>query len=477
MASRLLPLLALAATPMHPGVAVVPPAAASPAAIELVECPRFGIEGARCGSYEVLENRDRPDGRKLSLEIVVLPATGRAHGDAVFYLQGGPGAPASLSVGAYADHPARADHDFVFVDVRGTAGDDVLSCDPEAGDDVRDRLAIFARTDVFVACRDRLRRTADLGEYSTPRMVDDVEAVRMALGYGPIDLIGTSGGTRTALVYMRRYPTSVRAVVLNGVTPLAFRNPLYHARSAQDALDGLIDLCASRPRCAAAYPNLREELRRVAARLAEPVQVAVEHPRTHETIHIPFDRTLLGESLRQLMYRSPGGARVPYLIHRAAQGDFDTLANMAVARAIGLSIPIGTLNSVICTEDAARIRDDEIADETAGTLLGDARVRQQLAVCAIWPRTHLDRGYAEPVSTEHPTLILSGTLDPVTPPRWGAEAASHLPNSRQIVVPGGHGVGGECLAGIVARFLDAGTTRGLDIGCSEHIRYPDFALP
>lgn len=448
-------------------------------AIELTACPDVGVPGALCGVHAVPESADLSvGGRTLSLEIVVLPATGpERRPDPVFYLPGGPGAPASGSVRGFAERPARRRHDFVFVDTRGTRGDDALTCEPEAGRDVRDRLAIFARAQVFADCRDRLQSIADLGEYSTPRMVDDIEAVRQALGYGPINLIGTSGGTRTALVYMRRYPASVRAVVLNGAVPLAFRNPLHHARSAQDALDGLVDLCERRPGCAAAYPRLRQEVHEVAERLdRQPLDVPVTHPRTGETIRVRFDRTLFGESLRQLMYSSRNGARIPALVHAAAGGDLGAFADRAVAGAIGVSIPMGMLSSIVCSEDTARIREEEIPAETDGTLLGDTRVRQQLAVCAVWPRARLDPDFAAPVATHHPTLILSGTLDPVTPPRWGEETARHLPQSLHLVVPGGHGVGGPCLDSIEERFLDTGSVRDLDVGCTDEIRYPAFPV-
>ena len=42
--------------------------------------------------------------------------------------------------------------------------------------------------------------------------------------------------------------------------------------------------------------------------------------------------------------------------------------------------------SVVGSEDIPRIRADEIGAATAGTFLGDVRVRSQMAVAALWPR-------------------------------------------------------------------------------------------
>jgi len=48
--------------------------------LTLTPCQVGGVEGqARCGRYEVFENRESKKGRKISLKIVVLPARGAEH--------------------------------------------------------------------------------------------------------------------------------------------------------------------------------------------------------------------------------------------------------------------------------------------------------------------------------------------------------------------------------------------------------------
>ena len=123
-----------------------------------------------------------------------------------------------------------------------------------------------------------------------------------------------------------------------------------------------------------------------------------------------------------------------------------------------------------------RITEQEIAAIAGGTLAGDGRVRDQKRMCALWPRSVVPKGYGDAVSVNVPTLLLSGTLDPVTPPRWGAEAASHLPRSLHLVVPGAHGVGGPCLTDIQKRLLDSGTTERLDVSCAKDIKPATFQL-
>ena len=66
-----------------------------------------------------------------------------------------------------------------------------------------------------------------------------------------------------------------------------------------------------------------------------------------------------------------------------------------------------------------------------------------------------------------PTLVMSGEVDPVTPPVWGEQIAKHLSNAKHIVMPGtGHTAGGTgCGMRIIRNFIDKGTTEGLDTSC------------
>ena len=123
------------------------------------------------------------------------------------------------------------------------------------------------------------------------------------------------------------------------------------------------------------------------------------------------------------------------------------------------------------------IREEEIVEIAVGTDMGDGRIRRQKAVCEFWPRSEIPDNYGEPVGVEVPVLLLSGNLDPVTPPRWGEEVASHMPNSLHLVAPGSHGVGNSCLRSIQKQFLETGTIEGLDTSCVETMKAGRFRIP
>jgi pimeloyl-ACP methyl ester carboxylesterase len=118
---------------------------------------------------------------------------------------------------------------------------------------------------------------------------------------------------------------------------------------------------------------------------------------------------------------------------------------------------------------------------SAGTFLGDYRLRQQREACALWPRAQIPSNYAESVRGSAPVLILTGQWDPVTPPANGDAAARYLPNSLHIVVPhGAHGLGGlegiECVVRLMTQFVEQGTTKSLDTSCVHSIRRRGFAV-
>ncbi|HEY7344155.1 MAG TPA: alpha/beta fold hydrolase, partial [Gaiella sp.] len=57
-------------------------------------------------------------------------------------------------------------------------------------------------------------------QYGTRMAMDDLDAVRTALGYRRLDVIGSSYGATAAQVFLKLHPSSVRTVVLLGGTAI-----------------------------------------------------------------------------------------------------------------------------------------------------------------------------------------------------------------------------------------------------------------
>ncbi|UCC39758.1 MAG: alpha/beta hydrolase [Candidatus Aminicenantes bacterium] len=433
------------------------------------------------GTFSVFEDRKAQEGRMIKLDVVVLHATGSdPKPDPIFPLSGGPGEDATKGTMMYKESRMRGERDIVLVSQRGTGGDNKLDCELPANDsNIQGYLDPLFDAEAFRACLEELKKNFDLTKYSTSMAADDLNEVRLALGYDKINVIGGSYGTRAALVYMRRHPETVRTAILTGIAPIAFKNPLFHAPAAQEAIRLLFAECANDPDCHAAFPNLEDEFQIIIERLEnEPAEVTITHPVTKERVPVKLSRAAFAEAVRTMMYSMSYNRRIPYLIHRAFEGDYEPFAQLGMQsnRGILRHLAVGMLLCVTCAEDLARISEEEIVEITGGTFLGDGRVRRQKATCEFWPKSDIPRNYGDPVSVDVHVLLFSGTLDPVTPPRWGKEAASHLPNSLHLVVPGVHGLGGECIRTIQQQFLETGSVRNLDVSCTESMKMPPFRI-
>jgi len=113
-------------------VLVLPCARAAAATPLTKPCTVRGVTGpARCGTFEVWEDREARRGRKISIHFVVLPASAAGPvKEAITFLTGGPGEAATDSAAPVAAQlaSARDTRDLLFMDQRGTGGSNPLRC-------------------------------------------------------------------------------------------------------------------------------------------------------------------------------------------------------------------------------------------------------------------------------------------------------------------------------------------------------------
>lgn len=439
-------------------------------------------EEARCGTFQVPENRATGSGRVLPLRVVILPARSPTAGMPVFFLSGGPGQAATESAAGFAGDWERAEREVVLMDLRGTGEGHRLDCDFGGSDeDPQSYLQpLFYEGGRFSSCRDDLATRADLTQYTTAIAMQDLDELRQALGYDKIILEGGSAGTRAALTYLRMFPGRVHAALLLSLSPIENRAPLYHAAAAQRAFDLLVRECQVEAPCNAAYPTVAEDLRMVLDRLRRaPAPVRVPHPATGVPIDLSLSAPAFADGLRVLLYSTESGRRVPFLLQRARAGDLAPFAQAAMGGSRGFqeAVRFGLLLAFTCSEDVWRIRPDEVVRETAGRFIGDWRVRGQMAACADWPRGEVPADYYRPFRSDVPVLLVSGNLDPVTPPSWGEVARNSLPNSIHLVLPGSHVPNHQCVERLAAQLFRTGSIEGLDPNCAADARNPPFFLP
>jgi pimeloyl-ACP methyl ester carboxylesterase len=432
---------------------------------------------ALCSTLEVPEDRARSEGRRITLAVAVVPSRSKQpRPDPVFMLAGGPGQSAREAfpsvAGAFRE--LLRERDVVLVDQRGTGGSHPIDCRPADGEsNLTADFADPAGARRFAAeCLDGI--DADPRFYTTSDAVLDLEAVRAAIGAAQVNLVGISYGTRVALEYLRREPARVRTVVLDGVVPPELALGSEHARNLESALDRHFALCEADAACRGQFGSPRRLLDALLAELGEsPRSVRYRDPLTDELREDELTTASVAGVVRLYAYAPQLAAMLPRSLAEAAAGRPEAL--MAQSRMIeslvGEQIALGPQLSVACAEDADRLRVDP-AD--AGSLMGTEFVAAVLAQCEVWPRGRRPVDFNDPVQSDRPVLLLSGELDPVTPPRYGEAVVKHLPNGRHLVARGqGHNVmAAGCLPRLMGRFVATADARGLDATCLEQLAPP-----
>ena len=375
----------LAALTLALGLLGQPSRAAEP----LMPCRIPGLRSeVQCGVLRRALDPARPTGTQIEVHYVVVPALARRKlPDPVFFLAGGPGQSAITVAPMLAPQLGRLNNrrDLVFVDQRGTGKSAPLYCSEERSATLAQLMDPQHRDAALRECLAQLQRLphGDLRFYTTALAMQDLDAVRQALGAERINLVGASYGTRAALEYQRQFPRSVRRSVLDGVAPPDMVLPASVSADNQAAFDALLAACETEPLCAATYPQLRAQWASVLARL--PMAIKVAHPFTVRAEQVTLTREVLLNSVRLPLYSPALASTLPEAISEAAQGRFEALATLGSGfGAHGANrMAEGMHFSVVCAEDMPR---SGTMREAPGADFGTSFARVYAQACAYWPR-------------------------------------------------------------------------------------------
>lgn len=482
------------ATPAPPTSTPSPvPTIAYTAVFEPANC-RFAIPAGaspQCGYLVVPENRRRPDSPSIRLHVGIFKSTSASPApDPVIHLGGGPGSPTTNWASYLSDVGILGgflrSRDYILFDQRGTGNSlPRLNC-PDRDDmtvtlltqqfdlDTASGMAL----DAYARCRDRLRGEGiDLAAYNSAASAADINDLRLALGYQTINLYGVSYGTRLALTAMRDTPETIRAVILDSPYPPQVNLYTTWARYAQRAFDVLFDGCAADPACNAAYPDLRSVFYQLAAQL-EASPVPVDAANTNLTVLVDGD--VLIDVLFSGLYRMDTIPGMPALIYETSRGNYTRLSRR-LSLFFDRGGSAGMTNSVQCNEEAPfGTYEDMLADTlSVQPLVRDHfnnDIRVYFSMCNAWGAGRAGPTENEPVTSDIPTLLLTGEYDPITPPEWATLTAGTLTSSTVYQFPGwGHWImrSGSCGLKIGLDFMDT-PTGPVDASCIATMGPPVF---
>ena len=459
----------------------------------MVATPAFAH--AQCGQLIVPENRQKQNGKTISLLVVTIPSIAQpAKHDPVFYITGGPGGDAMGDVGLVVP-TLNQDQNLIVLGQRGTVDATPALLCPEI--DAFNNKAVSLVYDApstgalhvaaTKACHDRLvAEGVDLSAYNTLENIEDFVDLGKVLGVPKWSVFGTSYGTYAALVMMRVHPEKLVSVTIDSVSPPSVAGLGWPWSSAGEGFKNLFDACAAAPSCASKYGDVQ-------SKFADKVRELEAHPLT-VTGHYaeggpPVQVVLDGGAL--VNWLVAGGratfAAAPSAIHELANGN---PAQIVASRAKG-AIPVtedflayGLTFGVFCSEWIPFQPQSQIlADGRAAFPTYPATVLAQTPQlpftsedCAVWDVPPAPASIKDVTTSSIPTLVINGSYDGKTSPMWATYVAKTLPNSTTLIIPGiGHFVTAQspCAQTVVRAFL-ADPSKRPDTSCAAGVTIPPF---
>jgi pimeloyl-ACP methyl ester carboxylesterase len=399
---------------------------------------------AELGRLLVPEKRKNPKSRMIELAVARLKSTAQHPGPPIVLLAGGPGGSGIDLLKKEELFPwimeLRAAGDVIALDQRGTGLSiprlDCLESWDLPLDQPGNREAFLRKG------REKARACAafwqdqgvDLSGYTTEENADDIDALRQALGVEQVSLFGGSYGSHLALTTIRRHGAHIaRAIVAMVEGP---DDTLKLPGTIQQHLEHLDQLVQADPQLRETIPDLLGLMRTVLDRLErEPVTVQVKESTTSTSVAVSvgkFDLQLMTASkLGSLEFLS----KLPAYYVAMAHGDFSWLANAILEVRRGW-IGNAMMYLMDCASGCSKPRLTQIRREASQTLLEDLINCPFPAICDAWRNPDVGPAFRLPITSDVPTLFLSGTLDARTPVSNAEAVARGFPKSQHLIIEG-----------------------------------------
>ncbi len=454
-----------------------------------------------CGYLIVPEDRTGDPSHTIKLAVAIYHSRSQSPAEPVVFLQGGPGAEAvKLSADAYSVlvAPFLSKRDFIVFDQRGTGlSEPALNCDDLTklySQDVHGLIPASTRNLVYssavLSCNGLLQAQGiNLKAYTTVESAADVRDLLVVLKYPKADLYGASYGTRLAQVVMRDYPNIVNSAILDSVVSVDTSLFSNYSNSIESGLKTLFTDCAIDPQCNAAYPNLETTFWDLVKQLdANPVTVtSSNYPSGTIT------QTVTGETVLNVILGSIKESRyiatVPQTISRFKSGDFSTLVLEQSSLPYEFNgISPGLFINMTCHEQVLSTTPEQVQTDAHLQIIEDyawlpfyGDIEDIFKTCNSWGATAPEYGEDNPTISDIPSLIITGSFDPTTPPMYAKQVAAHLSHSYYFEFPNlGHtptaSDSSGCATDIMLQFLDNPSAEP-DRSCLNKLKNPVFVVP
>jgi pimeloyl-ACP methyl ester carboxylesterase len=426
-----------------------------------------------CGSVQVPENHDKPDGRKISIAYVILKSEDSdTEQYPMIHFTGGPGGQALTNVARLLNNPILKTRDIIRFDQRGIGKSSPLpdltsklyGLFPEdlTSEEERERIAALLQ---------ELRQTCDeagieIEMYNPFQNARDVGMLMDHLGYEKYNLRGGSYGTRIARVVADHFPERIHTAIYDSPAPHRNDYLLTRLEDYSASLRKVLDYCQADPECNERYPDLEAAYFEVLDRLSgEPLEVEFDGK--------PFFLNAQDAIffLRYELYKNDSRSLAPRFIEALRTEDLEWINRVVASRGTSTS----NYAMFLACENYEEY-DHGITSEIVAQKYGELELLPyELPIftslylgSSDFLKSRASREMKEYRVSEIPSLIFINQFDPVTPPENAAIFQSKMTDSRAFIIDaGGHGGGDmECKRKVMDAFMTSPDVE-LDTECLQ----------
>jgi pimeloyl-ACP methyl ester carboxylesterase len=457
------------------------PALKTAATVTPAACPE--PTASLCGFIPVPLDREHPNGTQIQIYFELYPHTGGGTAESAILVNfGGPGVATTIAERDFAQFlfaPNLDVHDLLLIDNRGTGLSTAIDCE-----ELQHGTAGFAKSEGD--CASQLGVAAS--RYATGDIAEDMEAVRVALGYDQVDYYGASYGGADATAYAARYGDHLRSAVLDAPLSTPGMNELLrlHFRTHADPRMVRLD-CLRSPLCSADQSDPDDTLAGLIKSIQQHPVEGDSHDASGNPVHVRIDE----DALLNFVITYPAGAFVNTgeilasakalkngdsapLLRLDAEGFFTLVGDSGDPTIVsaGDFYANGCMDAIEPWDWSKPISermeqyDEAVADlpsdyyapfsKSAPTGILFSDIGRQ---CFWWQRPTAPSPIVPPHATfpHTPTLVLDGDMDNRVPYEETNEVAELFPNSTAVIVEeAGHETVGwtQCARNLVAQFIE-----------------------